>query len=90
MVSLAPVCNSALAANRVLAADELRMDVRYEVEKILEHRGVGRKLEYLVRWAKWPTPTWEPFIHLIGANEALADYERRKGKKGAGWYGEAG
>ena len=34
----------------------------YEVESILDQRGAGRALEYLVKWKGWPAEdsTWEP------------------------------
>ena len=60
------------------------MEVRYEVEAILRHRGSGDNLEYEVRWAKWPDPTWEPACNLVGANKALEEYANRKKKKKEG------
>jgi len=44
-------------------------------------RGSGDSLEYEVRWAKWPDPTWEPACNLIGASKALEEYAARKKKK---------
>uniref|UniRef100_A0A7S3AQ48 Chromo domain-containing protein n=1 Tax=Haptolina ericina TaxID=156174 RepID=A0A7S3AQ48_9EUKA len=61
---------------------DLRMEVRYEVEAIVDCRGEGDSKEYEVRWAKWPTSTWEPAVNLIGATAALKAFEStRKGKK---------
>ena len=57
-----------------LSAESMRMDVRYEVESILSHRGEGPSLEYQVRWALWPNPTWEPAANIVGASSALRAY----------------
>jgi Reverse transcriptase (RNA-dependent DNA polymerase)/RNase H-like domain found in reverse transcriptase/Integrase zinc binding domain/Chromo (CHRromatin Organisation MOdifier) domain/Aspartyl protease len=52
----------------------------WEVERILGHRVVRRKREYLVAWAgygQWEA-TWEPEECVDNAPEAIADYERRQ------------
>jgi len=54
--------------------NDLRMEIRYEVESILAHRGSGASLEYEVKWAKWRETTWEPAKHMEGAAEALKAY----------------
>ena len=52
----------------------LRMEIRYEVEAILAHRGSGSDVEYQVKWAKWRETTWEPKANLLGATEVLQAY----------------
>ena len=50
----------------------------FEVDKLLAVRGVGRRLEYLVRWKGYPDweATWEPAKELERtAAEAIADWE---------------
>ena len=63
------------------SSEEIRMEVRYEVEAIVSHRGSGATLEYEVRWAQWPNTTWEPAANLVGANAALAAYRKKGGRK---------
>jgi hypothetical protein len=63
-----------------LDAAQLRMEIRYEVEAILAHRGSGSSLEYLVKWAKWREITWEPAENLEGATEVLKAYHETKPK----------
>ena len=41
-----------------LDSSSLRMEIRYEVEEIVAHRGKGASLEYKVKWAKWREATW--------------------------------
>jgi hypothetical protein len=52
----------------------LRMEIRYEVEAILAHRGSGADLEYEVKWAKWREPSWEPKANIAGCTELLEAY----------------
>lgn len=50
----------------------------FEVDKLLAVRGVGRRLEYLVRWKGYPDweATWQPAKELQQtAAEAIADWE---------------
>ena len=56
----------------------LRMEIRYEVEAILAHRGSARSLEYQVKWAKWREATWEPAENLNGATEVINAYYETK------------
>ena len=60
-------------------AGELRMEVRYEVDCVLDKRGEGEALEYQVRWKKWPSPSWEPAANLSGAKAAIRKFEKRSG-----------
>ena len=54
------------------------MEIRYEVEELLSHRGKGATLEYHVKWAKWKETTWEPAENLVGATEALQAYHEKR------------
>ena len=51
----------------------------YEVERILEKKGVGKKLRYLVKWKGWPEEdnTWEPLENLDCRDKLLDFYNRR-------------
>merc|ERR1711892_511816 len=57
----------------------------YEVEKILEKRGKGKKLEYLVKWKnfeKEEDQTWEPMDNLAESREIVELFEKELfGKK---------
>eukprot|EP00092_Neocalanus_flemingeri_P036324 GFUD01039546.1.p1 GENE.GFUD01039546.1~~GFUD01039546.1.p1 ORF type:complete len:744 (+),score=250.90 GFUD01039546.1:103-2232(+) len=61
--------------NKVI--DQL-LDGDYEVEKILEKRGKGRKIEYLVKWknfVKVEEQTWEPLENLTESSEIVDAFE---------------
>ena len=48
----------------------------YEVESILDQRGAGRALEYLVKWKGWPAEdsTWEPKSALADCPDVLKEW----------------
>jgi hypothetical protein len=48
----------------------------WEVEKILAKRGVGSRLQYLVKWTGYPIweSTWESKANVDGADEAIAEF----------------
>jgi hypothetical protein len=55
-------------------SDKPAVDKEYYVDKILDHRSVqvdlpnGRttsQTEYLVKWAGYDEPTWEPFVNIV-------------------------
>jgi hypothetical protein len=61
----------------------------YEVDKILDKRGVGNKVQYLVLWKGYPEweATWEPLSNLDGSSKAIAAFEQSRGtlsKRGRG------
>lgn len=72
MVTLMPLSGSSGGP------DDFRLDVRYEVETILDRRGYGAETEFEVRWKGYPVTTWEPADNLDGADKALRDFERRQ------------
>ena len=49
----------------------------HEVERVLEHRGSGRTLQYLVLWRGYPVEeaTWEPAANLTSAPDAIRAYK---------------
>ena len=51
----------------------------YVVERILDSKWVGRRLEYYVKWKGYGPEenTWEPVAHLANAPDKLAVYHRR-------------
>ena len=48
----------------------------YEVERIVDSRYKGRRLEYLVHWKGWSDSdrTWEPVSNLGNAADAVRDF----------------
>ena len=49
----------------------------YEVERVLERRGKGARVEYLVEWKGYPRweATWVKHRDMTGADEAIAEFE---------------
>lgn len=50
----------------------------YEVEKIIDKRGSGRSVEYLVKWKGWDLEedhTWEPTKNLADVKEIVKEFE---------------
>ena len=56
-------------------SEEEEEDQEYEVEAILDHRGI-RKKQYLVKWKGFDEDanTWEPPENLVGAASLLREY----------------
>jgi hypothetical protein len=48
----------------------------WEVHGILEHRGSGKKLEYLVDWGKEYDPSWQPAKNLKSAPKMVKEYHQ--------------
>ena len=60
-----------------LPADDLGDE--WEVEKILDHRGVGRHRRYLVKWKDSEESNWLPPGNLKKCPEILQEYLKEKG-----------
>jgi hypothetical protein len=52
----------------------------WEVESILARRGVGRRVQYLVKWKGYSVDenTWEPLDNLQNADDAIQEFEQRQ------------
>lgn len=52
-------------------------DEEFEVEKLLAHRSIRGKRQYLVQWKGYPTfeATWEPESNLENAATLLKNYK---------------
>ena len=50
----------------------------WEVERIEEHRGVGQRREFLVKWKGYPKATWTKENNLTNCDEVLAEYWQRQ------------
>lgn len=52
-------------------------DKTYEVEKILNHKRIGRGYRFLISWKgyEWFDSSWEPESNLQGCKEILAEYK---------------
>ena len=60
--------------------DIIEGEEEYEVEAVLNHKGTGRCRKYLIKWKGYSSAdnTWEPEVNLMGTQELLDDYKRRK------------
>ena len=86
VVSLVPRPHDGAASLGRFRGEDLRMEVRYEVDAVIARRGEGSELEYQVRWKVFPTPSWEPAANLEGSQAAIRAFEKRSGaaaRKGA-------
>ena len=52
-------------------------ELEWEVEKIVDVRGVGRTRKYKVKWKGYPQMTWAPLKDLTGCKEAIEDFHKR-------------
>ena len=62
--------------------DNIKTGEVYEIEGIINHRGNGKNIQYLVRWKGYSkdADSWLPadrFTHL----PTIGDYRKRIGKK---------
>merc|ERR1719483_749794 len=67
--------------NKILKGKDQNKDLNeeYEVEKILNKRGKGKKIEYLVKWKnfeKEEDQTWEPMVNLKESQDIVNAYEK--------------
>ena len=66
--------------NQINESDELTNSIEdetfYEVEKLVNHRGTGVNIKYLVKWKGYPhnQNTWQSINDLVLAPEALINY----------------
>ena len=54
-------------------------EVDYEVENVVDKKGTGKNLLYLVKWKGWELPedqTWEPLENLENAKHLVAEFEK--------------
>lgn len=51
-------------------------DKSYTVKKILKHRMRNSVLEYLIQWANYDDPTWEPLSNLNKCDKLLDEYNK--------------
>ena len=56
--------------------------VEYEVERVLDHREVRGRRQYLLQWKGTPDSSWEWEANLSGCLELLRGYLRRIGEPG--------
>ena len=55
-------------------------ELGWEVERILDVKGRGRALRYLVKWKGFPESdnSWEPVCNLDGCPDAMEEFHKRK------------
>ena len=54
--------------------------LNYEIEKVIDKRTEGRKVEYMVQWKGWDAAydTWYPKSQLNKAKRLIKEYEERR------------
>ena len=52
-------------------------NIVYEVEKIIDVSGTGRRRQYRVKWKGFRHPTWEPLANLRGCAQAIKEFHRQ-------------
>merc|ERR1719318_9846 len=70
-------------SKEVTIVDDL-MDDDYEVERILDKKGKGKKVEYLVKWKnfdKVEDQTWEPLENLTESSDIVEAFEKELEEK---------
>ena len=55
----------------------------WEVEEVRDRRKVKDEVQYLVKWAGWPSEynSYEPAAHLANAPDAIRAFERKLQRK---------
>ena len=53
------------------------MDELYEVDKIISHKGVGKSIQYLVKWKGYTETTWEDTKNF-NSDGCIKEYWDRK------------
>jgi hypothetical protein len=58
---------------------QVEEETEWEVEKIIQRRGNGRRDEYLVKWLGYPDSenTWEPVTNLTNCRALLDQFQRK-------------
>ena len=73
-----PVIEEQRASRPLPQATEEGEYTEWEVEEIQQHRGVGRRREFLVKWKGYPRATWTKESNLMHCDEALRKYWQRQ------------
>ena len=58
-----------------------RDEMEYEVEKVVNHRGKGRDVEFEVKWKGSKETTWEGVDQFTSSIGSLEEYWKRVNKK---------
>ena len=53
-------------------------ETEWEVERIEEHRGVGQRREFRVKWKGYPKTTWTKESNLTNYDKVLEEYWQRQ------------
>jgi len=76
---LLPAAPKKKSGKEVKIFDE-SIDDDYEVEKILDKKGKGKNIQYLVKWKNFDKPedlSWEPLENLTESSEAIEAFENK-------------
>ena len=66
----------ALPGTKLQTTLDVHGEKEYKVEKILDHRQISRKTQYLVKWKDYDTMenTWEPIQNLNHCEKLWLEY----------------
>uniref|UniRef100_A0A914QN11 Chromo domain-containing protein n=1 Tax=Panagrolaimus davidi TaxID=227884 RepID=A0A914QN11_9BILA len=52
-----------------------RLADRFNVEKVLNKKGKGKNVKYLIKWEGFDETTWEPESNCNGCSELIQEFE---------------
>ena len=55
-----------------------KIELEYEVEKVLDKRFRKGRAEYFVKWKHYDETTWEPLKNLGNIDDLLEEFENRE------------
>ena len=58
--------------------EDKKIELEYEVEKVLDKRFRKGRAEYFVKWKHYDETTWEPLKNLGNIDDLLEEFDNRE------------